>query len=112
MRPLLYVAGPYRKPDPVANTNAVCRVAMQIYERTEWCPFVPHTSIVLHMVSPREDQYWLDYDIEILRNCDAIVRLPGESPGADAEIAEAERLGIRILGLHEIPTEALAEWMR
>jgi len=110
-RPLLYVAAPYRKPDPVANTHAVCRVAIEIYERTEWCPFVPHTSLVLHMVAPREDQYWLDYDLHILRHCVAIVRLPGESPGADAEIEEAKRIGIRILGIDEIPAEALACWL-
>jgi hypothetical protein len=109
-RPLLYVAGPYRKPDPVANTHAVCRVAMQIYERTRWCPVVPHLSLLWHAVTPRVDDFWLDYDLHLMRKCDAVVRLPGDSPGADAEIVEAERLGMMILDISEIPTEAVAEW--
>jgi hypothetical protein len=111
-RKLLYVAGPYTRPDPVANTHAVCRVAMEIYERTEWCPVVPHLSLLWHAVTPRGERHWLDYDLHLMRRCDAVVRLPGESPGADAEIVEAVRLGMRILGLDEIPAEAIDCWNR
>lgn len=39
---------------------------------------------------------WLKVDFEFIRRCDAVLRLPGESVGADAEIAEAKRLGIPV----------------
>jgi hypothetical protein len=41
-------------------------------------------------------QDWLDMDFEIIRRCDAVLRLPGESSGADAEVAHAESLGIPV----------------
>lgn len=110
MRPLLYVAAPYTRPDPVQNTHAVLRVAMVLYEATEWCPVVPHLSLLWHVVTPRSDRHWLDYDLHLMRKCDAVVRLPGDSPGADAEIVEANRLGMKILSLDELPAEALSHW--
>lgn len=110
-RPLLYVAGPYSKPDPVSNTHAVCRVAIEIYERTEWCPVVPHLSLLWQAVTPREYRHWLDYDLHLMRRCDAVVRLPGTSPGADEEIEEANRLGIRVLCIDELPPEAMTHWI-
>jgi len=109
-RQLIYVAGPYTSPDPVANTHAVCRVAMAIYETTDWCPVVPHLSLLWHTVVPRPERHWLDYDLHLLRACDAIVRLPGYSAGADGEMAEAERIGLTVVDYHSLPPEAKAAW--
>lgn len=36
---------------------------------------------------------WLTMDLEIVRRADAVLRLPGESAGADGEVAEAVRVG-------------------
>ena len=110
MRPLLYVAAPYTLPEPVHNLHGVCRVAMEIYERTVWCPIVPHLSLVWQAVTPRGYDHWIEYDLHIMRQCQAVVRLPGHSPGADGEVEEAKRLGIRILSLDELPAEALKHW--
>lgn len=49
-----------------------------------------------HVICPRPEQYWLDYDIEWLKRCDALVRLPGESAGSDAEVAIARDLNIPV----------------
>jgi hypothetical protein len=109
-RRLIYVAGPYTHPDPVENTHATCRVAMAIYERTEWCPVVPHLSLLWHAVVPRPERHWLDYDLHLLRACDAIVRLPGFSRGADGEMQEAERIGLPVVQFDDLPREAIAAW--
>ena len=45
---------------------------------------------------PDTHQTWLPYDFAWLAKCDALLRLPGESVGADREIEEARRLGIPI----------------
>lgn len=39
---------------------------------------------------------WLAIDFEFISRCDALVRLPGDSVGADAEVAEANRLQIPV----------------
>ena len=44
---------------------------------------------------------WLEYDMEWLTACDALVRLPGESKGADREVARAKELGIEVYTLDE-----------
>jgi hypothetical protein len=110
MRPLLYIAAPYTSPDPVANTHAVCRLAMIVYDETDWCPFVPHLSLLWQAVTPRPAAHWYEYDLHVLRQCDAIVRLPGESPGADREMDEAHSLGLKIVGFYDLPREARGEW--
>ncbi len=109
-RRLIYVAGPYTAPDPVRNTNSVCRVAMALYEQTDWCPVVPHLSLLWHAVVPRPERHWLDYDLHLLRSCDAIVRLPGFSLGADGEMAEAERVGLEVVEYASLPHDAIAAW--
>jgi hypothetical protein len=41
-------------------------------------------------------EMWLKCDLEIVRRCDAVFRVPGESVGADMETAEAARRGIPV----------------
>lgn len=45
---------------------------------------------------------WLAVDFEYIRRCDALLRLPGESVGAEMEIAEANRIGIPVF--HSLET--------
>lgn len=39
---------------------------------------------------------WYEMDLELVRRSDLLLRLPGESRGADKEVAEAERRGIKV----------------
>ena len=48
------------------------------------------------MLLPHEIDYWYKYDLEWLEQCDAVFRLPGESSGADNEVARAQELGLPI----------------
>ena len=91
----IYVAGPYSKPDPVINTRNAVLVAKRLVA-AGLLPFVPHLSHVWHLVSPQPYRYWLEYDLHWLRVCDGVLRLPGDSPGADEECAEARRLGLPV----------------
>lgn len=59
-------------------------------------PFCPHWSHFQHTFSPLPYVDWIEYDLHWLRTCDALLRLPGESAGADGEVAEAKRLGIPV----------------
>jgi hypothetical protein len=91
----IYVAGPYGKGDPVVNTRNAILVADKLSE-LGFVPFIPHLSLLWHMVSPHEVDFWYSYDNEWLKKCDALLRLPGESPGADAEVELAKSLGIPV----------------
>lgn len=110
---LLYVAGQYTHPDPVSNTHRVIRVADIIYTETNWVPVVPHLSLLWHMVKPHEDiNFWYEYDLHLLGACAAIVRLPGASSGADAELSYAiESLKIEIVSFSELPYSAQKAWL-
>lgn len=107
MKPLVYVAGPYRRPDPTRNTSRACRVGQALRDDLSVVPIIPHLNLIEHMVSPRADQYWLDATMDMLRHCHAVYRIEGYSEGADAEVIEAERLKIPVF----YSQAKLAEWL-
>jgi hypothetical protein len=45
------------------------------------------------MMFPRPYEFWLDLDNQFLPDCDAVLRIPGDSNGADKEVALAKTLG-------------------
>ena len=94
-RKLIYVAGPYGQTDPVANTHWIIQVAEEILE-LGYTPIVPHLSLLWHLVSPHEVDFWYNYDLAILARCDAMYRFPGLSSGSDNEVKYAESKGIPV----------------
>jgi hypothetical protein len=110
MRTRIYVAGPYTRPDPGANTRAAMDAGHRLLD-AGYAPMVPHLThyMELHRARPYED--WLQLDLAWVAVSDAVLRLPGESSGADRETALAARLGIPVyhdLGtlLREVPASA------
>ena len=110
-RRMLYIAGPYTHPDPVVNTHKAARVGTIVYEQTEWVPFVPHLSLLWHMVTPRPERHWYELDLDQMAHCDAIVRLPGASTGADREVEVARASGLSIIAFESLPEEAQRAWL-
>lgn len=91
----VYVAGPYTKGDVAVNVrNALDAANLLVY--AGFYPFVPHLTHFWHMVHPRPYEFWLEYDNEFLKVCDCVLRLKGDSNGADEETTLAHQLGIRI----------------
>jgi len=88
----VYIAGPYTKPDPVLNVRAHCMAAEQV-RKMGLLPFVPLLSHLWHLVSPHDYDYWMEMDLEWVAQCDAVLRLPGESAGADSEVRMAKEMG-------------------
>lgn len=87
--PLVYIAGPYTHPDPVVNTREACIVATALIDSGVASALVPHPTLLWHLVTPREVDYWYALDLSHLHRCDALYRIAGESSGADAEVAFA-----------------------
>ncbi len=59
-------------------------------------PFVPHLDYWWHVIHPHTPEEWLKWDFEWLKLCEALVRLPGESKGADHEVRVANHYGIPV----------------
>ncbi|HVW15969.1 MAG TPA: DUF4406 domain-containing protein [Mucilaginibacter sp.] len=112
----ILIAGPYRSgtnDDPVLmqqNLDRLNAVALQIF-RAGHTPLIGEW-LALPLLqaagskSPGDETYQeISYPVahRIIAKCDAILRIPGESKGADQDIEVARRLGIRVYyGLEEI----------
>lgn len=62
-------------------------------------PFVPHQSHLWALMIPVDaltHEDWLTYDREWLLLCEALIRLPGKSRGADQEVRWARRHSIPV----------------
>jgi len=92
---LIYLAGPYTHPDPSENTNWAIRTANMLWD-AGFLVYVPHLTHLWHVVSPKPHDEWLTMGKEMVRRCDAVFRLTGESKGADEEVALAKELGIPV----------------
>lgn len=87
----VYVAGPIgandagRRARLDAGINAGLHLLMAGY-----VPQVPH---LWAAACPADDvasyERWMEYDFALIDRCDALIRLPGHSPGADREVAHA-----------------------
>lgn len=95
MSKLVFISGPYTYPDPVINTRLICD-AWHVLRNRGFIPFAPHLSLLLHFHEPRDIQFWYDYDIDVMKRCDIVLRIPGESAGADNEVKIARDLGIPV----------------
>jgi len=91
----VYIASPYSKPDPCINTREAIDAANHLLGGG-LIPFVPHLAHFWHTVTPKPYEEWLAYDDAWIDVCDAMLRLPGESSGADRETAKAKALGIPV----------------
>ena len=92
----VFIAGPYSHPDPVINTRNAILAGEEVIKRGH-IPFVPHLNHFWHFLCSHDIDFWYEYDLEWLRVCDIILRLPGESAGADNEVNRAIKHGIRVI---------------
>jgi hypothetical protein len=45
---------------------------------------------------PFDYETWLEKDFRVIDRCDALIRLPGESPGSEREVLHARSIGIPV----------------
>jgi hypothetical protein len=91
----VYIAGPYTKGDVAINVRTAMEAGILLLEAGH-APFVPHLTHFLHMHKPQPYETWTRLDNAYLPYCEALIRLPGESGGADAEVALAHKFHIPV----------------
>lgn len=95
MKLITYIASPYTQGDPAANTAVQMDAAHRILDMGH-VPVAPLLSHFLHIHRQRPYQDWLNMDLALIPRCDILLRLPGDSPGADKEVACAREHNLRI----------------
>ncbi|HEX9117581.1 MAG TPA: DUF4406 domain-containing protein [Anaerolineae bacterium] len=98
----IYIAGPMSQGDYIQNLRRGMDAWRELLA-AGCTPFCPHLSAFLYLVYQEEHTYaqWLSYDFQWLSKCDALLRLPGPSYGADQEVAFAQAHAIPVY--HSIP---------
>lgn len=91
----VYVSSPFSIGDPAINVRTQIEAGNILIENG-FCPFVPLLSFFQHMICPQPYETWLELDLEWVTVCDCILRLPGESKGADREVEKAIEKGIPV----------------
>jgi len=94
----VYVAGPLTQGNYWQNVEAA-QAAGAALMRAGHAPFIPHlyAYLALHedaWVFSYED--WMTLDFKWLSQCEAVLRLPGHSPGSDRETKRAHELAIPV----------------
>lgn len=87
----MYIASPYTIGDPAVNVKAQIDVADELIS-LGFVPFVPLYFHFQHMIHHRPYSDWIDLGLEWVSSCDCLLRLPGNSNGADGEVKYAKLL--------------------
>jgi len=91
----VYIASPYTIGDTALNVKFQIR-AGDILMNNGFAPFIPLLSHFQHMIYPRRYEDWLDFDLEWVQVCDCVLRLGGDSVGADGEVEYANTIGKKV----------------
>jgi hypothetical protein len=114
---LILIAGPVRsgtnnRPELIeANLDNMAQVALSIYRKGhvpvvgEWLALpVAKAAGSKEIGDPISEEYLYPVAHRLISRCDAILRMPGESRGADLDIEEGKKLGLTIYySLEDIP---------
>lgn len=105
---LILIAGPYKSGtggDPAAmaaNLRTLEAAAWPVFEAGhvpvigEWVALPLLRAAGATATDPLADQVFYPAAQRLLAHCDAVLRLPGNSAGADQDVATAERRGIPV----------------
>ena len=88
----VYIASPYTKGDCAINVRNSFLAAEEL-RKYNFLPYAPLWTHFWHFLSPHPYEYWTKMDLEWLEVFDCILRLPGESSGADNEVTYMLDLG-------------------
>jgi hypothetical protein len=91
----VYIASPYTLGDVAVNVKRQLDVADDLMT-LGYAPFAPLYSHFQHMAHPRPYTDWIKIDLVWVKACDCVLRLEGESKGADGEVQYALDLGLPV----------------
>lgn len=104
----IYIACPYSIGNAELNVHR-CIMAAEVLSSHGHIPFAPLLFHYWEEKFPHPYDFWIKQSMAWLERCDAVIRLPGESKGADAEVLRAIEIGLPVYNsmyqfLHEKET--------
>jgi len=91
----IYISGPYSKGDKMCNVRKAILVGEAI-TMLGHTPFIPHLNHFWDAICEHDEKFWIEYDLKWLPCCDAVLRMAGDSKGADIEVAAARWLNLPV----------------
>ena len=99
----VYVAGPLTQGEQWRNVREALLAADELLALHDLVPYVPHLSVHWDTLCPHDYETWMRQCLAWVERCDALLRLPGESPGSDREVAHAKAHGLVVFyGLSDL----------
>lgn len=103
-KPLCYLSSPYSLGNQGYNLRFHMDTWHALFGEGYVTPIAPLWSHFQDMIHPMDGELWMDFDFELIRHCDALIRLDArneaqgyvqrESKGCDREVEFARSLGI------------------
>lgn len=87
----VYIASPYTIGDVAINVQKAISTG-EVLAQLGFTPYIPVLTHLWHLLYSHDPAFWYHYDNEWLSVCDCLLRLPGESKGADDEVILAKGL--------------------
>ncbi len=98
----VYLSGPITKGNGTSNFAMAAEAQKRLME-DGFAVLNPMLSMMHPDARNISWHLWISSDLKFVEVSDMVVRLPGESKGADEEVLHAEKHGINIVLAHQIP---------
>lgn len=99
----VFVSGPVGGQDGRLDRIQAAIAVADDLQAAGFFPFVPHLFHFWDEQRPHDYEFWMAHCFAWLDVCDAVYRMPGESPGADREVMRALEAGIPVFtARHEL----------
>lgn len=96
MRRAIYISGPISLGDKQHNLRQAMDAGHELI-KAGFAPLIPHLTMCLPWEADVAHSDWIEVDLPWVASADAVLRLPGESVGADAECDFAFESGIPVV---------------
>lgn len=98
----VYIAGPMTNGSGNSFNMAKIHEAIEMFFRLielGYAPHCPHLTVFCEFMQPHRILYqgWLELDMTYVEMSDVVMRIPGDSKGADREVAFAVSKGIPVV---------------
>jgi len=96
MRRRIYISGPLTSSGNVMENLDRAMYAARALIDAGFAPFCPHLTYHVDPGGEYPHDLWMAIELPWVSVADALLRLPGESLGADLEVSRAEEAGIPV----------------